>query len=215
MIPKIIHLVWFGGQRPSFFDYSVEQIKKINSDYEVKEWNEDNIDFEMINKKLFDATENYGSKSDIFRFEILNKYGGIYMDYDFIQLKKFDNLLSNNFFVSAGNNNEVWNSIVGSTKNHPICIDFLNNLQDSMPVVHQGNYIQDTMHRTGPYYLAKIFAKFKYLNDVCFLPKDVFFSFDCVNRHLIKKLDNETVNFIKSYATENTIAIHFHTCTWQ
>jgi len=93
MIPKLIHLVWFGGPRPRFFDKTVDLIKSINYDYEIKEWDDNNIDFDLINRELFDKTKNYGSKSDIFRFEVLNKYGGIYMDYDFLQLKKFLDIL--------------------------------------------------------------------------------------------------------------------------
>jgi mannosyltransferase OCH1-like enzyme len=93
MIPKVIHLIWLGGKRPAIFDITLNEIKRINNDYEVKEWNDDNIDFELIQKDFYNITENVGSKSDILRFEILNKYGGIYMDYDFIQIKKFDELV--------------------------------------------------------------------------------------------------------------------------
>ena len=89
MIPKIIHLIWLGGKKPEKFNITLQKIKQINNDYEIKEWNDDNIDFELIQKDFFNKTENLGSKSDILRFELLNKYGGIYMDYDFIQIKKF------------------------------------------------------------------------------------------------------------------------------
>lgn len=215
MIPKLIHLVWFGGPRPRFFDKTVDLIKSINYDYEIKEWDDNNIDFDLINRELFDKTENYGSKSDIFRFEVLNKYGGIYMDYDFLQLKKFDSVLDTDFFVSAGMENEVWNSIVGSKSNNPICGAFLNGLKNNEPVINDNNAIVNTMNKTGPYYLEKIFNNTKHLCDYSYLSKNTFFPFPAVLRDSIKILDDETLNFIKSYSTKETIAIHFHTCTWQ
>ena len=47
MIPKAIHLIWLGGKRPDKFDITLNEIKRINNDYEIKEWNDDNIDFEL------------------------------------------------------------------------------------------------------------------------------------------------------------------------
>jgi mannosyltransferase OCH1-like enzyme len=215
MIPKIIHLVWFGGVRPKFFDYCVETIKNVNNDYEIKEWNDNNIDFPLINKKLFDATENYGSKSDIFRIEVLNRYGGIYMDYDFIQLKKYDGLLNYNFFASGGNYPEVWNGLIGSIPNHPICIDYIEGLKNSTPVLNSSNPIQSTMEKTGPYYFTKIFNKHSNLDKVVYLDKRLFYMFDPDHRHGISELDEQTINFIKSFAVPESINVHFHACSWQ
>ena len=91
-IPKKIHLIWLGGEKPKKFNFLLERIKEKNKNYDVIEWNDNNINFELINQRLFDETENLGSKSDILRFELLYKYGGIYMDYDFLQIKSFDEL---------------------------------------------------------------------------------------------------------------------------
>jgi mannosyltransferase OCH1-like enzyme len=215
VIPKIIHLVWFGGIRPSFFDYCVETIKNINYDYEVKEWNDTNIDFELINKQLFNKTENYGSKSDIFRIEVLNRYGGIYMDYDFIQLKKYDDLLNYNFFASAGNPSEVWNGLIGSIPGHKICLDYIEGLKNNEPVLNSNNPIQNTMEKTGPYYFAKVFNTNADMEKVVCLDKRLFYMFNTDYRHTIKELNEQTVNFIKSFAVPESINVHFHACSWQ
>ena len=215
MIPKIIHLVWFGGTRPKFFDYCVETIKTVNNDYIVKEWNDDNIDFPLINQDLFDKTENYGSKSDIFRIEALNRYGGIYMDYDFIQLKKYDSLLDLNFFASGGNHPEVWNGLIGTIPAHPICIEYIDGLKNNSPVLRTHNQINETMEKTGPYYFTKVFHKFSHLEKVSFLNKNLFYTFNADLRHGIRELNEETVNFIKSFAAPESINVHFHACSWQ
>ena len=45
MIPKIIHYCWFGGKpKPQkVLDY-IDGWRRVNPDYEIKEWNETNFD---------------------------------------------------------------------------------------------------------------------------------------------------------------------------
>jgi mannosyltransferase OCH1-like enzyme len=217
MIPKIIHLIWFGNKRPEKFDFTLNEIKRINNDYEIKEWNDNNIDFELVQKDFFNKTENLGSKSDILRFELLNKYGGIYMDYDFIQIKKFDELLDYDFFIGSGNENETWNSIVGSIPNHKICKDFLHGLSSTTPVIKNdnGDEVGMVMSKTGPYYIHKIYSDNNSLSNIKHLSKNYFFPFPGGERDLVKNFDQQSINYIKSFATQETICIHFHTCTWQ
>ena len=158
-IPKKIHLIWLGGEKPKKFNFLLERIKEKNKNYDVIEWNDNNINFELINQRLFDETENLGSKSDILRFELLYKYGGIYMDYDFLQIKSFDELLEYDFFAGTDKNNpnEVWNSIVGSTPKNKICEKFLNDILNNEPI--KRHEINRVMNETGPYYLTKLILK--------------------------------------------------------
>ena len=217
MIPKIIHLIWLGKKRPEKFNITLNEIKRINNDYEIKEWNDNNINFELVQKDFFDKTENVGSKSDILRFEILNKYGGIYMDYDFIQIKKFDELLNYDFFIGSGSENETWNSIVGSISNHKICKDFLQGLSKNTPVIknENGDEAGMVMHKTGPYYIHKIYNDNNNLPNIKNLNKNYFFPFPGAERNLVRNLNDQSINYIKSFAKEETICIHFNTCEWQ
>jgi mannosyltransferase OCH1-like enzyme len=216
MIPKIIHLVWLGGERPSKFDYLLTEIKRINDDYEVIEWNDSNIDFELINRKVFDECENLGAKSDILRFEVLYRYGGIYLDYDFLQLKKFDDILDCDFFAGAHKScsDEVWNSIVGAVKNHYICKDFLDGIKNITSPIKR-HEIDRVMNETGPYYLESVFNKYRNNDRVHIFVGKKFFPFHPVNRFLISDLSMNSLEIAKQSATEETICIHLHTTTWQ
>ena len=215
MIPKKIHLIWFGGERPKKFDVLVDKIKEINFDYEIIEWNDNNIDFELINKDLFHQTENLGAKSDIFRFEVLYKYGGIYMDYDFLQIKKFDDLLSFDFFAGTDSINpkEVWNSILGSVKENEICQVYLNTLIDVKPILK--NQTSEVMNQTGPYKLTKIIYSKVWQTNYKIFVGDYFFSFPGADRHSVRNLSDEDLKKLESYKTENTYCIHIFTTTWQ
>ena len=216
MIPKIIHLIWLGGQKPEKFNTTLERIAKINNHYKIIEWNDSNIDFELETQEVFNKTENLAAKSDILRFELLKKYGGIYMDYDFLQIKKFDELLTYDFFVGAGLENEVWNSIVGSQKEHKISIDFLNGLKQSEPITkHTEDQIGSVMSTTGPYYLEKIYKSNSNLENIKYLSKNYFFPFPGDQRQLVRDMSENSLKYVESFATEETICIHFHTCTWQ
>ena len=213
-IPKIIHLIWIGGEKPKIFDYFLSEIKRINNDYEIIEWSDNNINFELKNKFLYENTTNLGGKSDILRFEVLSKFGGIYMDYDFLQIKKFDDLLDYDFF--AGTNEkapkEIWNSLIGATPKNPICEKFVSDLSFIKPI--NRNEIDRVMNETGPHYLTKLIYENKWECNYKIFIGSEFFPFPLEDRFMIRKFTNEDIEHIRSFKTDNTYCIHFHTTSW-
>lgn len=214
-IPKKIHLVWVGGQRPTMFDYFVNEIKKINDDYELIEWNDHNIDFELINQKLFNDMENLGAKSDILRFEILYKYGGIYMDYDNLQIKKFDDLLEYDFFTGTHElaPQQIWMGVVGSKPNNEICKKYLDGLSMSPPIGR--HEIDRVMNETGPNYLTNIVLNNEWNCNYKIFIGSEFYPFALEDRFMIRNFTSQDIDHIRSFRKENTYSIHFHTTTWQ
>lgn len=95
MIPKIIHYCWFGrNPLPPLAIKCIESWKKYFPDYEIKEWNEDNFDINMITytQEAYKA-QKYAFVSDYARFWILYNYGGIYFDTDVEVIKSFDDII--------------------------------------------------------------------------------------------------------------------------
>lgn len=84
MIPKIIHYCWFGGKKlPAESKKYIEGWKKLCPDFEIREWNESNLDFsECKYAKQAYAAGKWAFVSDYARFKILDIYGGIYLDTD-------------------------------------------------------------------------------------------------------------------------------------
>lgn len=105
MIPKKIHYCWFGGNPlPPLAVKCIESWKKFLPDYEIKEWNEDNFDVNIIpyTQEAYQA-KKYAFVSDYARFWILYKYGGLYFDTDVEVIKPMDDIIARGPFMGCEN----------------------------------------------------------------------------------------------------------------
>lgn len=109
MIPKIIHYCWFGrGEKPQLAKKCIASWKKYCPDFEIKEWNEDNYDvnahpytkFCCINKK-------WAFLSDFVRLDVVERFGGIYLDTDVEVIRPLTELLSYSAFYGFENERYV------------------------------------------------------------------------------------------------------------
>lgn len=101
MIPKIIHYCWFGrGPLPELAQKCIASWKKYLPDYEIKEWNEDNFDVNIIpyTAEAYQA-KKYAFVSDYARFWILYKYGGIYFDTDVEVIRPINDIVERGNFM--------------------------------------------------------------------------------------------------------------------
>lgn len=101
MIPKIIHYCWFGrNPLPPLALKCIESWKKYLPDYEIKEWNEDNFDVNIIpyTREAYEA-KKYAFVSDYARFWILYKYGGLYFDTDVEVVNNMDDIIKRGPFM--------------------------------------------------------------------------------------------------------------------
>lgn len=101
MIPKIIHYCWFGrNPLPPLALECIASWKKFLPDYEIREWNEDNFDVNIIPY----TAEAYRQKkfafvSDYARFWILYKYGGLYFDTDVEVIRPMNDIIERGAFM--------------------------------------------------------------------------------------------------------------------
>ena len=101
MIPKIIHYCWFGrGPLPELARKCIASWRKYLPDYEIKEWNEDNFDVNIIpyTQEAY-AQKKYAFVSDYARFWILYKYGGLYFDTDVEVIRPLDDIIERGNFM--------------------------------------------------------------------------------------------------------------------
>jgi hypothetical protein len=180
-IPKIIHQIWIGTKPAPI--HLMNTWKDKHPDFEYIFWNEE----EFIKRNMYfkcqtkiDEIEEYCGKADIMRWEILYKYGGIYIDADSFCIEKIDNELLKKSF--AGWENEVKRpgliavGTMGFTPKHLIpkkAIEFIKNNEVSYAKTGKMAW-----QNTGPVLLTNIYNKFCSLstNDIQFniLPSYTF-----------------------------------------
>lgn len=109
MIPKIIHYCWFGGKpKPTNVIKCINSWKQYCPDYEIKEWNETNIDISMNQYTLQAYNANaWGFVPDYLRLWIVYQHGGIYLDTDVQVIKSLDGLLKYRAFAGFEDNEHV------------------------------------------------------------------------------------------------------------
>ena len=101
MIPKTIHYCWFGrGEHPALAVKCINSWKKFFPDYEIREWNEDNFDVNII-PYTADAYKagKYAFLSDYVRFWVLYNYGGVYFDTDVEVIRPMDDVIERGPFM--------------------------------------------------------------------------------------------------------------------
>lgn len=103
MIPKVIHYCWFGGNPlPPLAEKCIASWKKFLPDYEIKEWNEQNFDVNIIpyTAEAYQA-KKYAFVSDYARFWILYHYGGLYFDTDVEVIKPMGCIIAKGAFMGC------------------------------------------------------------------------------------------------------------------
>lgn len=127
-IPKIIHQLWIGPKpAPTKF---MQTWKDKHPDFEYIFWNEEEFkkrNFKSSLQKRIDSMSEWNGKADILRWEILFKYGGIFVDADSICIEPFDELIKkykafagfeNETVRNAGWANKGYDDVLAST--HPL-----------------------------------------------------------------------------------------------
>lgn len=101
MIPKVIHYCWFGrNSLPESAVKCIDSWRKFFPDYEIREWNEDNFDINIIpyTAEAY-SVKKYAFVSDYARFWILYHYGGLYFDTDVEVIKPMEDIIQRGPFM--------------------------------------------------------------------------------------------------------------------
>ena len=103
MIPKVIHYCWFGrNPLPESAVKCIESWRKYLPDFEIKEWNEDNFDVNIIPYTAEAYSDGkYAFVSDYARFWVLYHYGGVYFDTDVEVIRPMDDIVEAGPFMGV------------------------------------------------------------------------------------------------------------------
>ena len=206
MIPKVIHYCWFGhGKMPKLAERCISSWKKYCSDYEIKEWNEDNFDLDMYPyvREAYD-NKKYAFVTDVVRLYALYTEGGIYMDTDVEVIKSLDRFLVHNAFSGFQDVDSIPTGIMASEKGGRWAKDNLTYYEGKHFVRSDGSLnlqtnVDTIMELMKPYGFKFDNTYQNIDNYITFYPKEYF----CPIEH---------VNDIK--LTDNTYTIHYFAGSW-
>ena len=172
-IPKRIHQIWIGPKKipKKYLDWS-KTWKKNHPGWDYKLWtNEDLKNFPMQNRYIFDSSDNVGFKSDLARYEILYKYGGIYIDTDFESLKQIPDELRDYDFVSCIGFNytpELLNGFLMASRQSKMMQELIFSLKLPQDTTDPMSIIT----LSGPKKLTELYFKNYDLNNCMILPSN-------------------------------------------
>lgn len=209
-IPKIIHYCWFGGKPlPKSVRRCIASWREFFPDYEIKEWNENNFDVNIIpyTREAYER-KKYAFVSDYARFHILYNHGGLYFDTDVKVIRSMKDVIERGAFMGieqdadkvgvnpglglgAAPGMEIYNSII----EHYAKLHFIddNDMQTEGTVV---KHTTDVLRRYG----FVLENRLQQVADVWIYPNDWFNPLDDLTGRLT--------------ITDNTRSIHLYSKTW-
>lgn len=209
-IPLTIHFIWLGGDIPPKYLDNSSDWADINPEFKIQWWTDETVaGFDFPQKELFEGVKNVGAKSDILRYAVLLKHGGLYVDTDFLCLDNFYELNRSVSFYSGiclEKEPQINNGIIGCEPGHPIiqaCLDTLDVPLDPT--------ISEVMCQTGPWHFTKHIMN--YVEDkrdgLVLFPANFFYPFPALYRH------NPSIPQIYNYVKPYSKAIHLWHTAWQ
>lgn len=140
MIPRIVHRIWIGGEEPDWLRPFAQTWHRPG--WGLREWTDANVDelFPLTNQRLFDeapaiAPDHVGQlRSDVLRYEILHRFGGVYVDADLECLQPIDPLIHGLDAFAAWEVQGAWiaNGFMGAREHHHFLASLIGGLADNV-----------------------------------------------------------------------------------
>ena len=222
MIPKIIHYCWFGhNPLPELALRCIDSWRKFLPDYEIREWNEDNFDVNIIpyTAEAY-KQKKYAFVSDYARLWILFRYGGIYFDTDVEVIKPLNDIIAQGNFMGFEADPDGVNTPgkyaprycygvnlglgMGIEQGHP----FIRQLQDIYTNIEFTGAVMTPWYKTIVAYTTEELVKeglsnikgIQQVGDITVYPHEYFAPINVITGRL--------------HITKNTRTIHHHTGSW-
>lgn len=156
MIPRQLHQIWLGdAPLPT---RALETWQRLNPGWEYRLWREDTPGlFPLVNQDKFDRAQTFTVKSDLMRYEVLLRHGGVYVDADMIALRPLDAFLSfvrkSAFLVQDRHfKSLLTNAMMGSMPGHPLLAEMVTRIARMPPLPRK----MHGMRITGPGLLTRL-----------------------------------------------------------
>lgn len=200
VIPDVFHRVWVGGKPiPDRFEAYWESWQRHHPRSRFVTWRDEHIaEFGSPCVRLCNECRNPAEMSDVLRFFIVEKYGGIYLDTDFECYRSIDELLDGWDFCSAWENAEmVASAFFAAVPNHPILSRMVEQLR-GMSIDHTLSQIKTAGPQAFSTTIGDVYAP-----GVCIHPTAAFYHQRYEERHTIPPVPTDAY------------AVHRWSHTWE
>jgi len=163
-IPANIFQTWHTKSMPPNMVRALSLIKKFNPHFnhylydgeDCRNFIKNNFNQDVLN--AYDSLIPAAYKADLWRYCILYKYGGIYLDVKYMPVLgfRFINLLEKEHFCLDISNNNVYNAILVCKAGNDKLMQAINKIVEN---VQQKNYGEDSLDPTGPMLLGRLFSR--------------------------------------------------------
>lgn len=158
-IPRVIHQIWLNGEPPDTLKRLQERMMRANPGYELRVWTKETLP-PLYNVKQFAEVEGWSYKCDVARYEILWRYAGIYVDWDVIFWRGFDDIFAagmpDNFFVPQ-QDGQINNCLFGVGPGSPIAAALVQRLDLSRRMYRDAG---GRAHQSGVPYFTRVVQSF-------------------------------------------------------
>lgn len=161
MIPRTLHFVWTGPPMPAQYATWIRQWAALHPGWRIRLWGASDLT-DLVNQDLFDAADEIAGagagqlRSDIARYEILYRHGGVYADCDYAPQKPIDPLCDVDAWAAWETDGEwMANGVLGSVPGHPLWADLIEAIPASVAAhrAHRPNKM------TGPQLFTPLAAR--------------------------------------------------------
>ena len=154
MIPALIHRIWLGpNPLPEEFEAYGDSWRRHHPDWTMQLWTDRDLAGLQL-PEVFERGRNLTERADILRYEILRRFGGVYVDTDFECRRPLDGLIDGlRAFAAYQMPGSVCNAIIGAAPGHPALEAALTRLPARVGAVP----FPDS---TGPTFFTELVADF-------------------------------------------------------
>lgn len=164
-IPKVIYQTWYKKDLPTCIQSQISRMMSLNKEWKWKFYDDDNIQTWMRQHFSGHVCEMYNSiqvgaaKADLWRYMVLYKHGGVYLDVDSTINTNLDEFIDHGdeaVLTREGNEGSFVQWLLIFKKGHPILKILIENILEDL----RNNGLEDIIKTTGPVAFSNAAATF-------------------------------------------------------
>lgn len=198
MIPKIMHRIFLDDPIPDKYNAWWAGLQELHPDWEFITLDDSKVAYDWLeNKELWNMVNPMAGRTDLLRYEIMARLGGVYVDTDIQGLKALDPLCQADLpFVGWESDARLCPTVLGSPAGHPLMIELL---EDLVVWVHEHADEKDPVIQTGPIFLTDRWGTKPGIRR---LPMSYFYPVGPTERKLLKSFAPRPDNYLLHHWTK-------------